>query len=190
MKSKRSFSLNLRLNKNGCPTSPMGKSANCIDIIRFSPKQAQGLFEEIGPLYQKGLSISDISEQTGFKRGAVWRELKKHVKDLRAQDPISFDRWRKGHGKTRARPPYGFCYFQGEVIKSPTEYPTLLLIQSLWKRQASISTILDTLSSKKLKSRTGKAWSYNVIKSILRRFDDGTIDRLLITNAKPKRSKR
>ncbi|RYZ77852.1 MAG: hypothetical protein EOP05_00010 [Proteobacteria bacterium] len=189
MKSKRSFSLNLRLNKNGWGHNRTGNVFYPLDFIGFQPKQSISIIDEIRPLYSNGLSVSDISEQTGHGRTAIWKCLKAELTELRPQGPVSFDRWRKGRGKTRARPPYGFCYFQGEVIKSPTEYPTLLLIQSLKKRGASISTIMDTLASKKLKSRTGKLWSYNVIKSILRRFDDGTIDKLLSTNAKPKRSK-
>jgi hypothetical protein len=175
--------------KSGCRNPKTGNVWQPLDTIQFQPKRSISIIDEIRPLYSRGLSVTDISEQTGYGRTAIWKCLKAELNDLRPQGPISFDRWRKGRGKTRARPPYGFCYFQGEVIKSPTEYPTLLLIQSLKKRETSISTILDSLASKKLKSRTGKPWSYNVIKSILRRFDDGTIDKLLIANSKPKRSK-
>ena len=157
----------------------MGKSHPSIDIIKHFAKSSEGLFEEIGPLYEKGLSITDIAKQTGFKRPAVWRELKKHLKDLRAQDPIPFERWRKGRGKTRARPPYGFCYLQGAVVKCPTEYPTLLLIRKLWSLDVSITAIVDKLAEKKIKSRTGKTWSYNVIKTIVRRRDVGVVGELL-----------
>ncbi|RYZ76685.1 MAG: hypothetical protein EOP05_04320 [Proteobacteria bacterium] len=165
----------------------MGKSGPTLDIISYFPENDWGVFEEIAPLYEKGLSISDIADQTGLKNTAIWRNLKKQRKVLRSQDPVSFDRWRKGRGKTRARPPYGFCYFQGEVIKSPNEYPTLLLIESLSRKQRlSITAIVDALAKKKIKSRTGKPWSYNVIKSVLKRFDDGTIEKLLNNGPKTK----
>jgi hypothetical protein len=146
----------------------------------------------VAPLYRKGLSISDISEQTGIARTTVWNAVRKQEKEMRSAAPVSFDRWRKRHGKQRARPPYGFCYFQGEVIKSPTEYPTLLLIESLWKQGTDITSIMKKLEGKKLRSRTGKPWSYNVIKSVIRRLSDGTIENLLNANkiTKTKRSKK
>jgi lambda repressor-like predicted transcriptional regulator len=169
----------------------MGKSGPTLDIISYFPENDWGVFEEIAPLYEKGLSISDIADQTGLKNTAIWRNLKKQRKVLRSQDPVSFDRWRKGRGKTRARPPYGFCYFQGEVIKSPNEYPTLLLIESLSRKHGlSITAIVDALAKKKIKSRTGKGWSYNVIKSTLKRFEDGTIARLMKATEVIKRSKK
>lgn len=155
--------------KNGCPESSISRTASSLDIIRFFPKQSQVVIEEIGPLYAKGLSISDISDQTGIKRGAIWRELKKHQKTLRSQDPVPFSRWRKGRGKTKARPPFGFSYLEGEVIRDPREYPQLKLILGLWNREISLSDLQRTLAEKKIKSRTGKAWSYNVLKAAVTR---------------------
>lgn len=123
--------------------------------------------------------------QTGFKRNAVWRELKKHIKDLRAQEPVPFDRWRKGRGKTRARPPYGFCYLDGEIIRDPKEYPSLKLILNLWNRDVSLGDIQRTLSGKGFRSRTGKPWSYNVIKAaVTRSYGSLPIDPKLV----PKKS--
>jgi Recombinase len=109
---------------------------------------------------------------------------------MRSATSVPFDTWRKRNGKTKARPPYGFCFFEGRVIKSPTEYPTLLLIQSLRKQGRSITEITEKLAEKKIRSRTGKPWSYNVIKAIHRRFDDGTIAKLTKGNSETKRSKK
>lgn len=138
-------------------------------------------------MYRKGLSISDIEVQTGMKRHAIWNALKKHRVELRAAEPVSFKRWRKGRGKTRARPPYGYSYFQGEVIRDPVEYPTLQLIASLAKQGMSISSIVLRLNSKGIKSRMKKPWSYNVIKFTIARLKDGSTEKL-ITSSKPKKS--
>lgn len=159
-------------------------------FIRFQPKRSICIFAEIEPLYARGLSITDIAEQTGHGRTAIWECLRERSLELRPQAPVTFTRWRQGRGKTRARPPYGFCYFQGEVIRSPTEYPTLLLIEKLRASGTSVSAIVDRLAAKRIKSRTGKPWSYNVIKAILKRIDDGTIDRLLKLNPKPEGGKK
>ncbi len=121
-------------------------------------------------------------------RTSIWNSLRAHKAKLRPQDPISYDRWRQGRGKMRARPPYGFCYFQGQVIKDPKEYPSLQLIQSLWKQGTSISSIVRKLDEKGIKTRMKKPWSYNVIKSIIGRLQNGSMDHL-ISSAKQKKSK-
>ena len=146
------------------------------------------MIEIVGPLYRQGLSISDIEAQTGLKRHSIWKCLQKHKQDLRPQNPVPFERWRQGHGKMNARPPFGFCYFQGQVIKDPKEYPTLQLIQSLWKQGTSISSIVRKLDEKRIKSRMKKPWSYNVVKSIIGRLQDGSMDHL-ISSDKSKKSK-
>lgn len=169
----------------------MGKSGPSRDIIRFFPKYDKGVFEEVGPLYKKGFSISDTANQTGLKNTPIWRHSKKKRENLRSQDQVSFAQWRKGRGKTRVMPPYGFCCFQGEVIKSPTEYSTLLYIDSLSRKQGlSITAVVEALARQKIKSHTGKSCSYNVIKSILKRFEDGTIAQLMkATEATNRRKK-
>lgn len=176
----------------GCPSLRISKFGPSLDFIEFFQKKQSRITEIVAPLYQKGLSISDISEQTGIARTTVWSAIRKQEKKLRSAAPVSFDRWRTARGKQRARPPYGFCYFQGEVIKSPAEYPTLLLIESLWKQGTDITSIMKKLEVKKLRSRTGKPWSYNVIKSVIRRYSDGTIKNILNvqTETKTKRSRK
>lgn len=82
----------------------------------------------------------------------------------------------------KARPPFGFCYFQGEVVKDPKEYPTLLLIQSLWKQGTSISSIVRHLDGKGIQTRTGKSWSYNVIKATIQRLESKQYEKLSNSN--------
>ena len=87
-----------------------------------------------------------------------------------------------------ARPPYGFSFFQGEIIKDPKEYPVLQLIQNLWKQGMSIISIMLKLNERGSKSRMNKAWSYNVIKSIIKRSKDGATEHLVLNkNSKNKK---
>jgi hypothetical protein len=142
----------------------------------------------VAPLYRQGLSITDIAEQTGLARTSIWNSLRAHKAELRPQDPVPYDRWRQGHGKMRARPPYGFSYFQGEIIKDPAEYPVLQLIESLRKQGLSISSIVRKLEAKGIKSRMKKPWSYNVVKATIGRLQDGSLENLIAEN-ESKRSK-
>ena len=143
----------------------------------------------MAPLYKQGLSITDIADQTGLKRTSIWSSLRAHKEVLRSQAPVPFDRWRKRTGKVNARPPYGFSFFQGEIIKDPKEYPILQLIQSLWKQGMSISSIMLKLCERGSKSRMNKPWSYNVIKSIIKRSKTGSAD-TLVSNKNSKNKKR
>ncbi len=124
------------------------------------------------------MSVTDIAAETGLSRGSIWDSLRGHKQELRPQVSMPFERWRQGRGKTGARPPFGYSFFQGEVIKDPIEYPTLQLIQNLWKQGTSISSIVRRLEARGIKSRMKKPWSYNVIKSIIRRLHDGSADHL------------
>lgn len=163
---------------NGCPKATTRNNGSPLDFIKFFQKRSTQLLDIVGPLYRQGLSISDIEAQTGLKRHSIWKCLRKHRQELRPRNPVPFERWRQGHGKMSARPPFGFCYFQGQVIKDPKEYPTLQLIQSLWKQGTSISSIVRKLDEKGIKTRMKKPWSYNVIKSIIGRLQDGSMDHL------------
>lgn len=168
----------------------MGNYSSSLDFIEFFTKTSTSIYEIVGPLYKKGLSITDISEQTGLKRNSIWNALQSYKQELRTPNSVPFTRWRKGRGKMGARPPYGFCYFEGEVIKDPKEYPTLLLIQNLWKQGTSISSIMMKLGERgsRSRSRTNKTWSYNVIKSIIRRSKDGSTE-YLVSNKNSKNKK-
>lgn len=153
----------------------MRKFAYPHDIIEFFQTCQSRIYEIIAPLQQRNLSISEIADQTGLKRTAIWAALKDQQKDLNSKELVPYARWRKGHRRTGARPPYGFCLIQGEVERDPKEYPTLLLIHNLWTRGSEIMSILGALRTKNLKSRTGREWSYGVIKAIGKRFDSGAI---------------
>jgi hypothetical protein len=113
-----------------------------------------------------------------MSRYSIWNTLTKHRKELRSQDSVPFERWRQGRGKMKAKPPYGFCYFQGEVVKDPKEYPTLLLIKNLWTQGMSISSIIRHLDGKGIQSRMHKPWAYNVIKSTIQRIESGQYEKL------------
>ena len=173
----------------GCPHPQLSKNSLPLDFIEVFEKRSTRIFDIVGPLYKEGLSVTDIAEQTGLKRHSIWKSLQANKQKLRPQESVPFDRWRQGRGQTKARPPHGFCYFQGQVIKDPVEYPTLLLIQNLVKQGASISAIVARLDSKGIKSRMKKPWSYNVVKAIIGRIKSGVVARLASAAGEPENTK-
>jgi hypothetical protein len=82
--------------------------------------------------------------------------------------------WRV-RGKTQARPPYGFCFLDGEITKDTREYPVLLLIHSRWKSGQNANAITNRLSDRRIKSRLGKEWSWRAVRNIVQRFEQKKI---------------
>ena len=150
----------------------MGKSLPPLDIIEYFGNRSPKIFEIIFPLYKKGLSITDIANQTGLKRGSIWNSLRANRESLRPQVSVPFERWRKGHGKVRNKPPFGYCFFQGELVKDTREYPTVLFIESLWKQGKKVGEIVRELNGKGYRSRMIRAWGYGVVKGIIKRLEN------------------
>lgn len=157
---------------------PMRNRPSPLDFIEFFQKSSQHLIEILEPLYNQGLSITDIAEQTGLKRHTVWQTLKRHIKRMRNQSAVPFNAWSNRNGKTNVKPPYGYSFFQGVIIRDPKEYPILQFIQNQCKQGVSISSIVRKLDEKGIYSRMNKPWSYNVIKSIIQRLNDGAYKKL------------
>jgi len=88
---------------------------------------------------------------------------------LRPPIPVPFDRWRKGHGKTKNKPSYGWCFSEGELIKDPQEFPIVQLIESLWQQGMAVGEIVRYLNEKGYRSRLNRDWGYGVVKGILKR---------------------
>ncbi|MBV2169347.1 MAG: recombinase family protein [Bdellovibrio sp.] len=163
--------LNLRDGLNGCPARSLSNNYPALDIIKFFQKNNPVISDEIAVLYCQGMSITDISVRTGIKRHAVWKAIKRLKKEFEAEVSVPYDKWRKGKRRTGARPPFGFCILEGELVRDPKEYPTLLLIFNLWTKGTSVTSIVNLLGEKGLRSRTGKEWSYRVVQSITKRID-------------------
>ena len=86
---------------------------------------------------------------------------------------------RKGNGRTRAQPPYGYSFYKGKIIGDPREYPTPELIKSLGHKGSSVSEITRELNRQNILSRKKKRWDYGVVKAILNRpnLNDGLIEK-------------
>lgn len=77
--------------------------------------------------------------------------------------------------KTKAPPPFGYCYFQGELVKNPIEYDALLKIHRQWKSGMNANEITRYLNAKKIKPRKAKEWHNKAVKKIVARFESKKI---------------
>lgn len=126
--------------------------------------------------YQKGLSLSEIATKVNKSKWFVRSCLSKEGIKLRNKHAEAMALCKLKRGKQGARPYYGFCYFDGEIVKDPREYPTLVLIHDLWKEGKTIHGIVKELHNRSLTSRTGRRWSWAAVLNIVNRFISGLIN--------------
>lgn len=79
---------------------------------------------------------------------------------------------RSSRGKQGALPYFGFCYFEGKIIKDPCEYHTLHMIHRRWKSEKTIHQITQELNHAKISSRNGRVWSWAAVQNIIKRFEE------------------
>lgn len=138
---------------------------------RISEKDTQ----EILVKYKSGLSLKDISVLMGSSKSKIRKELLKHEITPRTNKAQATPLRQLKHGRQGALPYFGFCYFQGKIIKDPREYPTLEIIHKYWKQGLSIHQINKELNRVKILSRTNKTWCWAAIKKVVTRFENQTI---------------
>ncbi|MCM2280258.1 MAG: hypothetical protein NDI61_00270 [Bdellovibrionaceae bacterium] len=126
-------------------------------------------------LYQKGLSLADISRQTGKAKNTIRGALLRSGIELRINRSLPVAKAVRHSVKTNIRPYYGFCYFQGQVVPDPREYENLLLIHRLWKSGTNPNRIADTLNAKRIPARSAPTWNRNSIVNIINRFEEKLI---------------
>lgn len=144
--------------------------ANPHDFIKFFYLEKQAYFPEMAQLYKKGLSLRDIAAKLDIPKTVVRSELLKGGIPLRASSREQKKSIQNQKGKASWKPPYGFCYFEGQVIKHPKEYPVLLKIYKQWKLGINANSIADKLNEKRIPSPMNKSWSWNSVKNIIDRF--------------------
>lgn len=119
--------------------------------------------------------MRDIANLFGCSKGKIRTQLRKSGREPRDFSTRAARKAQLKRGKTNARPYFGFCYLDGEVVKDPREFPTLQLIHRYWCQGKSAHYIRIELDQAKSRSRLGKAWSWIAIQNILERFENKNI---------------
>ena len=145
------------------------------DFIGLRISNSRTQVEKIAVLYKKGLSLRDIESREGLPKTTIRSLL------LRAKVPLRpmRDEVRKAsrgtRGKMNAKPPYGFCYFEGRITRHPKEYPMLLNILRRWKSGQAANSIATWLNGKGVASPMNRSWSWNSVTNIIQRVKNGSL---------------
>ncbi|MDD3021733.1 MAG: recombinase family protein [Alphaproteobacteria bacterium] len=161
--------------KIGRRTVSVNARSQVVEILQKNVMKPKDIIGEICDLYSKNLSLRDIAKQLNLSKTTVREYLIKTGVARRPKDPTpeQVARWRIG--KTKAPPPFGFCYFQGQLVKNPIEYDTLLKIYRQWKSGMDANELTRYLNEKKLKPRKAKQWHNKAVRKILARFESNQI---------------
>jgi len=126
-------------------------------------------------LYEKGLSLTDISRQTGKAKNTIRNALLRAGIELRPNISVPVAKALRESGKRNIRPYYGFCYFQGCITPDPREFENLVLIHRLWSSGTNPNRIADILNAKKIPARSASRWNRNSVVNIITRFENKQI---------------
>lgn len=161
----------LKLVQIGDRSFPMYELFYPIDTKDFSFKNDIRISSELAVLYEKGLSLRDIAREIGCSKNGVRSSLLRGGHELRDQVSQATSKRGVSGGKQGAMPVYGFCYFDGQIVRDPREFPTLQFIHSGWKKKLTIHQITQRLAQANRLSRTGKQWSWAAVSNIVARFE-------------------
>jgi hypothetical protein len=120
-------------------------------------------------MYKKGMSLLDIAKRLDISKNGVRSSLLRQGVVLRDKVVKETGKPLRNLGKRSAQPPYGFCYFQGKVVRDPREFPNLQFIQKLSRQEYTTHQICCELNRLKIPSRKGKLWSWAAVQNILKR---------------------
>lgn len=122
-------------------------------------------------MYFDGHSLRDISLRLGCSKNKVRSSLMQLGLELK-------DFWAQDDGgtllkprKTSAQPYYGFCYYEGQIVKDPNEFLTLLIIHDYWSKGRTPYEVTLELNRAKVPSRKRKKWSWAMVRNVMARFE-------------------
>lgn len=165
----------LPIGGDGDPTPPISKRQQAIDLIDFPLSEKPDFSKNFVEKYEKGFSVKEISIQYGCSKHKVLATLKRNNVNMRPARVFTTGVASRNKGRRSNKPFYGFCYFEGEIIKHPTEFPILQLIHNLWAEGRSIHSINLDLDKRRAKAREGGKWSWAAIRNIVQRFESKEI---------------
>jgi DNA invertase Pin-like site-specific DNA recombinase len=139
------------------------------DFIEFSVKTPDRISENYAKLDASGLSLNDISEQSGIARSTLRDAFKKHQMPIRTKRQTNRGEKIGKSFKCAGHPPFGYAYLNGKLIVDPKEQVAIRKIIKLRQSGMSLRAIADELNHQKVTTRTGKAWYLSFVKTILDR---------------------
>ncbi len=145
------------------------------DFIDLQIPNCREYTSKIVRFYKLGLSLREIETRVGMSKTAIRDILICARVPLRPMRYEARAAVRGIRGKKNAKPPYGFCYFEGVVTRHPKEYPVLLNIIHRWKSGQPANSIATWLNVKGVVSPMNRSWSWHSITNIVERVKSGRL---------------
>ena len=161
--------------KNGREDHTLPETFQVHKKTEFSGAEQARISENFIELYGKGLSLADISRNTGIAKNTIRAILLRAGIELRSNRSVPVSKALTDSGKRNIRPYYGFCYFQGAIAPDQREFENLALIHQLWSLGTNSNRIADVLNEKKIPARAASKWNRNSIVNIITRFENKQI---------------
>ena len=139
------------------------------DMINFFPISANSNFDEFRLLYQKGLSLREISLETDFPISTVRDVLVLNKVPLRTNKKSTEHNAKKPQRTFRGGIPYGYNILDGKVVTDPREIKIVRKILALHQKGMSFNAISILLTNQKIPSKLGKRWNDKTVASIIRK---------------------
>jgi hypothetical protein len=130
---------------------------------------ANSNFSQFLAFYEKGLSLQEISQTTGFPKSTIRDLFFKNKVTLRSNTKTNEPTSKKPKRSIWGTIPYGFQLLDGKLVIDPRETKVIRRILLLHQKSKSFNSIAKTLSQEKIPSKTGKKWNDKTIAAIIRR---------------------
>jgi hypothetical protein len=147
--------------------------ANPHDIIPFFVVRSKDRFAEFRELYEKGLSLREVSNRTAVSISTVRTTLVRNNVQLRAGKKANEKIRKKAQRAFWGAIPYGYCVFDGQIVMDPNEYKVVQMIPAQWQSGRSFNAIAKWLNGQRIPSKLRKKWSDKAVASVIRRHKGG-----------------
>lgn len=151
--------------------APKNSVANYHDFIKFLPENKESIYLKCAPLYEQGISLNEISRQTGFAKTSVRDALTSTGMPLRKNKLLKKLALKKQEREKGGAVAYGFAYLEGKLLVDPKEFKVVLEIYRQWQKVQSYRGVARYLNAKRITTRAGKEWTNEIIKRIIDRHE-------------------
>jgi hypothetical protein len=155
--------------KNGRRKHPNCINGQPLEYISFTSSRKEAIIEKVAPLYERGLSLKQIAQETKIPKTSVRDALIAGGVSLRPHTSLAARLPAKARQMRIGVAPYGFCWFQGRLVADPKEMEIVQLIIRLWQEEQTYSAITRHLNELRKRTRCGGKWDHSLVRNIILR---------------------
>ncbi len=164
--------------QNGAAEATTGEHpvnlSNYHDIIKFSGEKSNSYFADFFDLYQKGLSLNDISLKTNQAVSTIRTVLVDGGVALRTNKKANGTTIKESGRTITGQVPYGYCVIDGALVADPREQKVIQKILELWQSGMAYIAIKRWLNGKKIPSKWRRQWNDKTVAAIIRKHSNQT----------------